>query len=391
VDDRAVGADSADRGEREVEEAGLLGAEGGALVLEREVTPEGRQVMASLRSPVLVDAPTVVPVEVPVSKQAKAPTPVVQRKDKGVVRGEAPSQRNPVVQGLIERGTSGAGKHKNPQDYARGHARNPKHKGQKGWGAEYMALPVEEALGAEYMQDHSAKHEKGVSVDPTKDMSKADAAEWKKQNAIHRSEFTASAKGLLPSEVADKVAKLMSRQEAILKKYVEEAGSRAVDQYDDLPKNVRDALTRVKDQETLWSDAERWLSDNRSRRASVNRADLLPSEAYRLRAARYDRGPLSPSEKNDLFEGNPEFADMNENPPESVLSVREQMGRQAARYSRDPYWMVAKSPGVDKNGKPFRAGERVFYYPNGKVILTGKEAEAAARNFDAARFDEDGY
>jgi hypothetical protein len=273
------------------------------------------------------------------------------------------------------------------------------------------------------MQDHSAKHEKGVSVDPTKDMSKADAAEWKKQNAIHRSEFTASAKGLLPSEVADKVAKLMSRQEAILKKYVEEAGSRAVDQYDDLPKSVRDALTRVKDQETLWSDAERWLSDNRSRRASVNRADLLPSEAYRLRAAgledacwndyeavgmkeqggeqvpncvpvkkaRYDRGPLSPSEKNDLFESNPEFADMNENPPESVLSVREQMGRQAARYSRDPYWMVAKSPGVDKNGKPFRAGERVFYYPNGKVILTGKEAEAAARNFDAARFDEDGY
>ena len=29
MDDRAVGADTADRGEREVEEAGLLGAEGG--------------------------------------------------------------------------------------------------------------------------------------------------------------------------------------------------------------------------------------------------------------------------------------------------------------------------------------------------------------------------
>jgi len=66
-------------------------------------------------------------------------------------------------------------------------------------------------------------------------------------------------------------------------------------------------------------------------------------------------------------------------------------GKTAARYSRDPYWMTAKYPGVDKNGKPFRAGERVFYYPIGKVILTGKEAEAAARDFAARAFDEDGY
>lgn len=648
-----------------------------ALMLEREVTPEGRQVMASMknRSTVLVDAPLTVPVsEVPVSKQAKAPVQVgPSKKNPNVMRGEAPSQRNPVVQGLIERGTSGAGKHKNKQDFDRGHARAPKHKGQKGWGAEYMTLPVEEALGAEYMQSETARFktkEEGdkKTVDPTVNMTPEGAAEWKKQNIINRDNFKNKGAGLLPSEVAhsraaavdgevakatrmltvamkasravpfrmaeqfkaevrafsdaadddftirlnddaspevlkkceeyraqvlgmlkalsgvalpkengmfaaqgaeavrllpkinrnmdsvsevaafaryldsaawvvatkakeaawrvyyltqwldfyktnnrppswdeqdewfkhrrkmanrlpsevaDKVAKLMSRQEAILKKYVEEAGSRAVDQYDDLPKNVRDALTRVKDQETLWSDAERWLSDNRSRRASANRADLLPSEAARLRAAgledacwddyeavgmkeqggeqvpncvptkkaadtfrpgdmamwngkrvmvldthgfppravdvrwtesgvsgskgevantkrnvpanqltkvaRYDRGPLSPDEKTELFEGNPVFADKNENPPESVLAVREQMGRQAARYSRDPYWMTAKYSGVDKNGKPFRAGERVFYYPNGKVILTGKEAEAAARDFDAARFDEDGY
>ena len=136
--------------------------------------------------------------EVPMSKQAKSPVPVVQKKNPNVMRGEAPAQRNPIVQGLIERGNAGAGKHKNKQDFDRGHARNPKHKG-KGWGAEYMTLPVEEACGAEYMggeacgaeymQDHAAKFEEGVSVDPTKNMSEADAAEWKKQNAIHRSEF----------------------------------------------------------------------------------------------------------------------------------------------------------------------------------------------------------
>lgn len=66
-----------------------------------------------------------------------------------------------------------------------------------------------------------------------------------------------------PKQAADRVGKLMSRQEAILKAYLQQAGSRAVMDYDSLPSNVRDALVRVKDQETLWSDVERWLGDNR--------------------------------------------------------------------------------------------------------------------------------
>lgn len=184
-----------------------------ALMLEREVTPEGRQVMASMKpvakraTSVLVDEPLTVPIsEVPVSKQAKSPFPVVQKKNPNVVRGEAPAQRNPVVQGLIERGSAGAGKHKNKQDFDRGHARNPKHKGQKGWGAEYMTLPVEEACGAEYMQDHAAKFEQGVSADPTKNMSEADAAEWEKQNAMHRDQFkTASSPAQWPKALEDYV------------------------------------------------------------------------------------------------------------------------------------------------------------------------------------------
>lgn len=66
-------------------------------------------------------------------------------------------------------------------------------------------------------------------------------------------------------KASDKQAKLMSRQEKILKDYLVSAGSRAVMDYDDLPSSVRDALTRVKDQETLWSDVNRWLMDNNKR------------------------------------------------------------------------------------------------------------------------------
>lgn len=95
------------------------------------------------------------------------------------------------------------------------------------------------------------------------------------------------------------------------------------------------------------------------------------------------------------------FKEMNENPPESVLRVREEMqsksaGRQrltwskeSARYSNDPYWLIAKYPGKDKNGKPFKKGDRVFYYPLTKTILTGEEAEKAARDFNSHAFDDD--
>lgn len=56
----------------------------------------------------------------------------------------------------------------------------------------------------------------------------------------------------------------------------------------------------------------------------------------------------------------------------------------------DPHWMVAKYAGRDKNGKTFKKGEKVFYYPQTKTILTGADAQQASRDFDAVRFDE-GY
>ena len=58
-------------------------------------------------------------------------------------------------------------------------------------------------------------------------------------------------------------AKLHSRQDAILRKYLEWAGAtRAATDWDELPDSVRAALRRVKDHETLHFDVNRWFSDN---------------------------------------------------------------------------------------------------------------------------------
>jgi len=65
--------------------------------------------------------------------------------------------------------------------------------------------------------------------------------------------------------------------------------------------------------------------------------------------------------------------------------------RVAAKYSDDPYWLIAKYPGVAQNGKPVRKGDKVLYYPRTKKMLVGPEAEIAWRKFEAEIQDEDMY
>ena len=58
-------------------------------------------------------------------------------------------------------------------------------------------------------------------------------------------------------------------------------------------------------------------------------------------------------------------------------------------YSGDPYWLNAKIAGTCKKcGGPFERGERIFYYPRYKTAYSGKCAEQASREFEAAAQDE---
>lgn len=62
-----------------------------------------------------------------------------------------------------------------------------------------------------------------------------------------------------------------------------------------------------------------------------------------------------------------------------------------ARYAGDPIRIVAKYPGVDLNGKQFKKGEEITYYPRTKTIISGVEGEQAYRDFLSAAADEDAY
>lgn len=45
-------------------------------------------------------------------------------------KDDLPKYRNPVMQALMENRPGGQGRHKNPADFQRGHARQPKHRGR---------------------------------------------------------------------------------------------------------------------------------------------------------------------------------------------------------------------------------------------------------------------
>lgn len=75
---------------------------------------------------------------------------------------------------------------------------------------------------------------------------------------------------------------------------------------------------------------------------------------------------------------------------ETVSEYYRRGGYRSTSYSGDPRWITAKYAGRDSHGKPFKAGERVLYFPNGKKFYTGAEAEKAWLEFLSAKGDEEG-
>lgn len=63
-------------------------------------------------------------------------------------------------------------------------------------------------------------------------------------------------------------------------------------------------------------------------------------------------------------------------------------GFRSSSYSGDPRWITAKYAGTDAKGRSFKKGEEVLYYPNGKKIYSGPEAEKMWREFQSAKGDE---
>ena len=59
-------------------------------------------------------------------------------------------------------------------------------------------------------------------------------------------------------------------------------------------------------------------------------------------------------------------------------------------YSNDPRWMAAKYPGVDSEGKSFRKGDEILYWPSTKTVMTGATAKDAWRRFLSEKGDDEG-
>ena len=60
--------------------------------------------------------------------------------------------------------------------------------------------------------------------------------------------------------------KLLKRQQDLLSSYFQAFGDNASEIYDDMPSSLRASLEKVNNQETLWCDAERFISDLKVKR-----------------------------------------------------------------------------------------------------------------------------
>jgi hypothetical protein len=63
----------------------------------------------------------------------------------------------------------------------------------------------------------------------------------------------------------------------------------------------------------------------------------------------------------------------------------------SSSYRNDPSWIEAKFASKCKCGNEIKKGERIYYYPLTRTALCPKCSEAAEREFQACKADEDFY
>ena len=65
--------------------------------------------------------------------------------------------------------------------------------------------------------------------------------------------------------------------------------------------------------------------------------------------------------------------------------------RKPYRRNQDPYWTYARFNSIDADGQPVKEGDKIFYYPASRTVLTGEKAEQGARDLESEQFDQIQY
>jgi len=99
--------------------------------------------------------------------------------------------------GMFEKGKDAdPTKNMSPEDAAEWKKQNELHKDQFKAASDDLLAAWGTVIGADQVDEKEGRFEEGKPADPTKNMSPEDAAEWKKQNDLHKDQFKAAAKKL---------------------------------------------------------------------------------------------------------------------------------------------------------------------------------------------------
>jgi hypothetical protein len=164
-----------------------------------------------------------------------------------------------------------------------------------------------------------SKFEEGKPADPTENMSKEDAAEWKRQNEEHKDEFkTAKATYVDPSIVGAKRVVDEARKELDLlwSKGPIVSGSPEANKAKDAYRKFEEASRDLMD---TYKSLQNWRS------ATLSVDDYAES----LREAKFPKDKSMTVDEVSEVVG-PEFKEMNEDPPESVKKLQKEMQGKSA-------------------------------------------------------------
>ena len=126
---------------------------------------------------------------------------------------------------------------------------------------------------------------------------------------------------LLPSEIARAQSNRSSRSASW-------ANVREIDSVRDMDRLTGPITFLEQGNENIYfrdGDDQTWFFKAVGRDQELMQILKFMDNPPRLRAARYHSGPMTAPEKKQFFKENPEFEEMNVNPPESVIRVREEM------------------------------------------------------------------
>lgn len=211
-------------------------------------------------------------------------------------------------------------------------------------------------------------YETGVSVDPTKDMSPEDAAEWKRQNEKHKDNFKSASKktaenGYVEETLREALGKMSLASGGMHYRLYDRDQGKLLQHGTPEYQIVEEARQKVESASKLVSAALRGL-DKVDLQFTGRMASVLSASDYEEeldKESKFEKGKSMTPEQVSKVVG-PEFAENVENPPEAVKKLQKEMESKSATADKEAAKLQARQIKILKDYITENSGRFISWF-----------------------------